>query len=93
MKAAFATNPRAGCSFATVNGSMHMYFRPGLSAELSYKTLNGEVYSDFPVSPAGGTGDGVPFLPGGSGSGQVGSGGPEIHFNTLNGNIFIHRAS
>jgi hypothetical protein len=93
VMATFAANPRAGCLFSTVNGSVHMYFRPGLSAQLSYKTLNGEVYSDFPVSPAGGTGDGVPFLPGGFGSGHVGSGGPQIHFNTLNGNIFIHRSS
>jgi hypothetical protein len=93
VKAAFAANPRASCSFSTVNGSVHMYFRPGLSAQLRYKTLNGEVYSEFPVSPEGGTGDGVRFLPGRFGSGQVGSGGPEIHFNTLNGNIFIHQAS
>jgi hypothetical protein len=94
VKATFATNPRADCSFSTVNGSVHMYFPPDLSAQLRYKTLSGDVYSDFPLAPVPETRNGViAFRRGRFSNGQVGSGGPEIQFNTLNGNIFVHRAS
>lgn len=94
VKATFAVNPDADCSFSTVNGSVHMYFRPDLSAQLRYRTLSGDVYTDFPVTPVGETRNGMTsFLRGLFGSSQVGSGGPNIQFNTLNGNIFVHRAS
>ena len=36
-----------------------MYFRPNLAAELHYKTLNGDVYTDFAMIPAGDTNDGL----------------------------------
>jgi hypothetical protein len=90
VKATFAANPGANCSFSTVNGSVHTYFRPNLSAQLRYKTLNGEVYTDFPVNTVGDT---VNSALRRFSSGQVGSGGPEIRLDTLNGNIFVHRAS
>jgi hypothetical protein len=90
VKATFAVNPGTNCSFSTVNGSVHTYFRPNLSAQLRYKTLNGEVYTDFPVTTVG---DAVNSALRRFSSGQVGSGGPEIRLDTLNGNIFVHRAS
>jgi hypothetical protein len=94
VKATFAANPAASCSFSTVNGSVHTYFRPNLSAQLRYKTLNGEVYSDFPVTTAGQAENvsGSALRRGRFSSGQIGSGGPEIEIDTLNGNIFVHRA-
>jgi hypothetical protein len=92
VKATFAVNPSAGCSFSTVNGSIHVYFRPNLSAELRYETLNGDVYTDFPVT-AESSGGVTTFRRGRFNTGQVGSGGPQIQLNTLNGSIFVHRAS
>lgn len=92
VKAAFAVNPSADCSFSTVNGSIHMYFRPNLSAELRYETLNGDVYTDFPVT-AESSGGVTAFRRGRFNTGQIGSGGPQIQLNTLNGSIFVHRAS
>ncbi len=94
VKATFAVNPGANCSFSTVNGSVHTYFRPNLSAQLRYKTLNGDVYTDFPVTTAGDAGNvsGSALHRGRFGGGQIGSGGPEIELDTLNGNIFVHRA-
>jgi hypothetical protein len=94
VKAAFAVNPSADCSFSTVNGSIHLYFRSNLSAELRYETLNGDVYTDFPVTAESNAPNGVTaFRRGRFNTGQVGSGGPQIQLNTLNGNIFVHRAS
>jgi hypothetical protein len=94
INATFAANPGADSSFSTVNGAVHMYFRPNLAAKLRYKTLNGDVYTDFAITPSADAQNGeISFRRGRSSTGQVGSGGPEIDINTLNGNIFIHRAS
>ena len=94
VQATFAANPGADCSFSTLNGALHMYFRPNLAAKLRYKTLNGEVYTDFAMTPAGDAQNGaIGSRRGRFSTGQVGSGGPQIDLDTLNGNIFIHRAS
>jgi hypothetical protein len=94
IQAKFTANPGANCAFSTINGSVHMYFRPNLAAQLHYRTLHGDVYTDFAMIPAGDAQNGVPeFHRGQLSTGQVGIGGPQIDLNTLNGNIFIHRAS
>jgi hypothetical protein len=94
VKAAFAANPGADYSFSSINGSVHMYFRPDLSTFLRHKTLTGDGSADFLINPVRETRDGVTaFRRGRFSGGQVGSGGPEIQFNTLNANIFVRRAS
>jgi len=46
----FSRNPCNNCRFGSLNGTVKLYFLPDLSADLSLKTFNGEIYSDFPVS-------------------------------------------
>ena len=93
VKAASASNPGADCSFSTANRSGHMYFRPARSAFPLYKAWSGDVYTDFPATPVCQTRDGVTaFRWGGFSGGRVGSGGPEIQVDALNGSIFVHRA-
>jgi hypothetical protein len=75
-----------------------MFFQSGLSADLLFKTFNGQIYSDFDVAPRA-----TPIeteqkngryvyrsnrLQGG----RTGQGGPQLSFDTLNGNIRLHRA-
>jgi hypothetical protein len=94
VKATFAANLGADCSFSSINGSVHIYFRPDRSAFLRYRTLTGDVYADFLITPVRETRDGATaFRRGRFNDGQVGSGGPEIQFNSLNGSIFVRRAS
>ncbi|MGH9611781.1 MAG: hypothetical protein ACRD4P_01725, partial [Bryobacteraceae bacterium] len=50
IRASFVRNPRGGCSFRTINGPIEMQVQPGLSADLRFKTFQGGVYTDFPVS-------------------------------------------
>jgi hypothetical protein len=93
----FARNPERASRFKTVNGELSAYFQPGLAADISVKTFHGGVYTDFDVAS-------LPLvqpLPerqgkrfiyrGASGSRlRIGNaGGPEISFDTLNGNIRI----
>ncbi len=93
----FRDNPRESSYFGSLNGVVEASFRPGLSADLRFKTFNGAVYTDFPV---------VTYLPQEPGKAErrdgkyvyksnaftgvrVGSGGPELKFDAFNGNIRI----
>ena len=94
----FAKNPARATSFKSINGPLDIYFQPGLSADLRFKTFNGDVYTDFDVvpvvAPAGETevrsGKFV-YRSRGVKSGRIGSGGPQLSFDSLNGNIRLHR--
>ena len=95
----FTKNPAGATSFKSVNGQLDLYFQPELSADLRFKTFNGQVYSDFDVTPMA-----VPVGQGeqrdgkyvyhshGLQAGRVGRGGAELSFDTLNGNIRLHKA-
>ena len=100
ITAQFANNPSAVTSFKSVNGMIDVYFQPGLSADLLLKTFNGQVYTDFDVTarptPVGATEQrNGKFVYHSSGfrAVRVGSGGPELTFNTLNGDIRLHNNS
>lgn len=94
----FSKNPAARCGFRTVNGSIEVEVPDELSADLKLKTFNGGVYTDFDVT-------GLPRrapLPERIGrrtvykgdeffSVRAGKGGPEMLFDTLNGDIRILR--
>jgi hypothetical protein len=88
--------PHAACSFKTVNGLVEVFFPPGLAADMQFKTLNGGVYTDFPVTylpRAAGTAerrDGrFVYRASRATSVRAGAGGPELKFETLNGDIQV----
>ncbi|HTD66781.1 MAG TPA: hypothetical protein VK846_09670 [Candidatus Limnocylindria bacterium] len=98
IRVEFARNPAGASSFKSVNGQLDMFFPSALSADLLFKTFNGQIYSDFDVAPRA-----TPIeterkegryvyrsnrLQGG----RAGQGGPQLSFDTLNGNIRLHRA-
>jgi len=96
VKVTFARNPTGATSFKSVNGTLDISFRGGLNADVKMKTFNGGMYTDFPVTtlPA------VSMQPERRNGGfvwksnqmtgvRVGSGGPELTFDTLNGDVLI----
>ena len=96
VKVSFRENPRAKSDFATINGNVELYFVRGLAGDFRFKTMNGAVYSDFemtslPAQPVSSERHGTKFVfrsdrfPGG----RVGSGGPEIKAENLNGDIRV----
>jgi len=98
VKALFSRNPEADCSFQTVNGDLEISFCPDLSADLRLKTFNGQAYSDFPVTHlpseqavAEHRQGKYVYKSNRFSSVRVGKGGPEIKFDTLNGDILIHK--
>jgi hypothetical protein len=96
VKVSFRENPREKSDFATINGNVELYFVRGLSGDFRFKTMNGAVYSDFemtslPAQPVSTERRGTKFVFRSDRftGGRVGSGGPEIKAENLNGDIRI----
>lgn len=93
----FAQNPTGPCKFRTVNGSVEVTLQPGLSADLEYKTFHGGIFTDFDLtgspSAVSGTAESknghYVYRSHGFSRSRVGSGGPQLSFETLNGDIRI----
>ncbi len=94
VKVSFARNPSENSYFGTLNGNVDVVFRSGLSADLKFKTFNGNAYTGFPVTALATPTADVKRRDGKfvyksnrySGA-RVGSGGPELQFDSFNGNI------
>ena len=95
----FTANPKQESSFKTVNGNVDVQFPDGLSADFQMKTFNGGLFTDFEVQPLPGV-----MTPAGERRNgrfmyraneftrvRVGGGGPQITFETLNGNVRARR--
>lgn len=96
VKVSFNENPRENSDFASVNGAIDLYFVRNLSADFRFKTMNGGIFTDFPMTslPAhvsqGERRDGkFVFRADRFTGGRIGSGGPEIKAESLNGSIRI----
>ena len=95
VKVTFSANPTEASSFKTVNGNVDVSFVDGLSADFSMKTFNGGLFTDFDVQPLAGKASAAPERRDGKflyranefTRVRVGRGGPEISFETLNGNV------
>ena len=96
VKVTFRENPRENSDFGSVNGSIDLYFANNLSADFRFKNMNGGVFSDFPLTglparePQGERKNGrFVFHADRYTGGRVGSGGPEITAQNINGSIRV----
>lgn len=96
VKVSFRQNPREASDFQTVNGNVELSFAPSLAADFRFKTFNGGIYSDFPVTalPVRAAqeehrGAKFVFRADRYTGVRIGSGGPEIKVENLNGDIRI----
>jgi len=94
VKVTFARNPTGEASFKSVNGTLDVAFRSGLNADVKMKTFNGETYSDFPVTAMPVAAETVGnekyiYRRHGTTAVRIGGGGPELSFDTLNGEVLI----
>jgi hypothetical protein len=93
----FTRNPTGPCKFRTVNGPVEITLKPGLSADLEYKTLHGGIFTDFELTgaptPVAGTAEQkngrFVYRSHGYSRSRVGSGGPLLSFETVNGEVRI----
>ena len=95
----FLRVPTDSLSFDTVNGRIDVTFPPRLAADLTLTTNWGEIWSEFDVTPRPAPPPtrrregGRLVIKTGPATLRVGTGGPEISFKTLNGDIFIRKES
>jgi len=96
VKVTFVENPKQDSDFGTINGDIDLYFAPQLAADFRFKTMQGNIYSDFPMAA-------IPAAPGKAArqngrfvynadrytGGRVGTGGPEIKLENLNGDLRV----
>ena len=97
----YRQNPDGPCDFGNVNGDVDVTFQPGLSAEVRFRTLNGEGWSDFPftvvpVQPvvSDDRRDGRFVIKSEWAQGiRIGAGGPQLSFGTVNGDVLIRKSN
>jgi hypothetical protein len=96
VKVSFRQNPREASDFQTINGNVELRFAQAPAADFRFKTFNGSIYSDFPVTslPVRAVqeehhGAKVVFHADRYTGVRIGSGGPEIKVENLNGDIRI----
>jgi hypothetical protein len=101
VQVVFAEAPRDASEFRTVNGDVTVTFPRDLSADLRLKTFHGALLTDFetqplPVQPQVARGDAngrYVYKSEGLTRVRVGRGGPELTFDTLNGDVRILRGA
>jgi hypothetical protein len=79
-------DPAKALSFSTMNGVIHVTLPSAIKANVRMKTANGEIFTDFDVQMRGTTRSRDNTL-----NGTINGGGPEIRFESFNGDIFIHK--
>jgi hypothetical protein len=98
LDASFAAAPTGRSGFKTVNGHVNVTLPASLSADLRLKTLNGGLYTDFDTTPlpvAAATAERkngrFVYRSDRYASVRVGKGGPELTFETLNGDVQVRK--
>jgi hypothetical protein len=72
-----------GLEFRTVNGSIDLTMPGSVNANLTARSMNGQVNSDFPITTSGRINSHRLI-------GTIGDGGPSLHLGTINGGIDLH---
>lgn len=85
IEARMGTAPTDRIEFTTVNGGIRLVLPRNANADVEIETVNGQIETDFPLTIRGRWGPR-------SATGQIGSGGPEIELQTVNGSIELRRA-
>lgn len=96
----FKQNPTADSRFKTINGNVNVYYAPKFNATVAFKTMNGQFYTDLTeveitpvrvIKNSENKGDGTTYKIDKSNGYKVGTGGPALSFETLNGNIYLKK--
>ena len=98
--ASFARTPRDATAFRSISGEVVVTLPQDLDADLRMKTMRGDLFTDFDVTgvvqrPDSGERRNGRYRYRSSGYSlfRVGKGGPELSFDTLNGDVRVLRAA
>jgi DUF4097 and DUF4098 domain-containing protein YvlB len=98
VEATYAANPPGASSYHTINGQIKVKYPASLNADMHFKSMHGEFFTDFPnaeVLPAQvtknqeGRGGGTVYKLSKATAVRLGKGGTDLRFETLNGNVTV----
>jgi len=96
----YLSNPPDASSYASINGELNVTYPASLSADVQFKSMNGQFYTDFQdtevlptrvVKSETKNGNGTVYKLSKNSDVRFGSGGKIFKFETLNGNIYIKK--
>jgi DUF4097 and DUF4098 domain-containing protein YvlB len=95
----YSKNPDKPCRFYTLNGDINAWFQKGLTANMAFKSFNGEFYSNvkslesLPASVEKEQTDGEIKYKVNGNRFKIGNGGALLDFETFNGNVYLKEKS
>ncbi len=95
----YAVNPSEPSTYYSLNGDINITYQSNLSADIAFKSMNGELFTDFDIAKQfartskdeGGKGSKAKFKFESKPVVQIGNGGLDFDFETLNGNVMIKK--
>jgi hypothetical protein len=95
----YAGNPPGDSRYYSLNGNINALFKKGLTAQLAFKSFNGDFYSSLEnIVPMAvrvekfEKGEGIHYKVNGNRY-RVGTGGPLLDFETFNGDVYLKEKS
>lgn len=92
----FLENPKNSIEFNTVNGDFNLELPKNLNAKVFFDSMNGDLFTAFDyqkLSPKVEKSDKHGTFKIGTKTGvEIGSGGPELSFKSINGNVYLKKA-
>ncbi len=91
----FVKPPKEAIDFYTVNGDFNLTFPKDLAAKVYFKSMNGEMYTSFdyknlsPKVSVSKNSKGAKYKVGSKTGVEIGSGGPTLSFESINGNVYL----
>jgi len=92
--------PSDASSYRTINGEVKVTYPASLAADLEFKSMNGQFYTDFPdaevmpgkmIKTQSKNSNGTVYKLSKNSDVRIGAGGKTFKFETLNGNIYIKK--
>jgi hypothetical protein len=102
VSVSYLANPPEASSYNTINGNINVSYQPGFSGDLNFKSMHGDLFTDFPdavLLPASiiknqeKKGSGLVYKLSTITVVRFGKGGKTFKFETLNGNVYIKKQS
>jgi DUF4097 and DUF4098 domain-containing protein YvlB len=91
----YSKNPDKACRFYTLNGDINAWFQKGLTANMAFKSFNGEFYTNvkslesLPVEVEKESGEKEIKYKLNGNRFKIGNGGALLDFETFNGNVYL----
>jgi len=93
------TNPTASSTYYSLNGDINITYQKDLSADIVFKSMNGELFTDFDIAKQfakttkdeSGKENRIKYKYESKPVVQIGKGGIDFNFETLNGDVIIKK--